>query len=266
MTAAAFTTMMSTATFAIARGGRVGGSCGSCGSCGSGGIGVRRGAMGKATTVGGSRTQHRRVLAPPVRALPETSEIAEQGVEGYVATLEQAYGDEDLGNEVRDRMVEDRQFSIGIRQAMADPKYTDRLRAAIDASPYMQAAVNEAQRRMAEKDVTQQVMGDDSIQGQLAEMSNNPEVLRQTQEQSEELLKKVAGELVDGVKEYRDEFEPNADDLIDKFGQIAENGYESFLKISMTDVNVKNAIINALYDEMEEAQQQNATGGGGERG
>lgn len=60
-------------------------------------------------------------------------------------------------------------------------------------------------------------MGDDSIQGQLAEMSNNPEVLRQTQEQSEVLLKKVAGELVEGVKEYRDEFEPNADDLIAKF-------------------------------------------------
>lgn len=60
-------------------------------------------------------------------------------------------------------------------------------------------------------------MGDDSIQGQLAEMSNNPEMLRQTQDQSEDLLKKVAGELVEGVKAYRDEFEPNADDLIAKF-------------------------------------------------
>ena len=90
-------------------------------------------------------------------------------------------------------------------------------------------------------DAVQAVMGDDSIQGQLAEMSDNPEVLRQTQEQSEVLLKKVAAELVEGVKEYRDEFEPNADDLIAKFGEIAENGYESFLKYSMSDVNVKNA-------------------------
>ena len=90
-------------------------------------------------------------------------------------------------------------------------------------------------------DAVQAVMGDDSIQGQLAEMSDNPEVLRQTQEQSEVLLKKVAAELVEGVKEYRDEFEPNADDLITKFGEIAENGYESFLKYSMSDVNVKNA-------------------------
>lgn len=58
--------------------------------------------------------------------------------------MEQAYGDEALGNEVRDRMADDRQFSIGIRQVMTDPQYTDRLRAAIDASPYMQAAVGEA--------------------------------------------------------------------------------------------------------------------------
>jgi hypothetical protein len=47
---------------------------------------------------------------------------------------------------------------------MTDPQFTDRLRAAIDASPYMQAAVDEAQRRTA-GDAVQAVMGDDSVQG-----------------------------------------------------------------------------------------------------
>ena len=93
-----------------------------------------------------------------------------------------------------------------------------------------------------------------TIRDQIEAMSSNPEVLRQTQEQSEGLLKKVAAELVDGVKEYREEFEPDADDLIQKFSDIAERGYEAFIKYSMNDVKVKNAIINALYDEMEEAQ------------
>ena len=49
----------------------------------------------------------------PLASLPDTAEIAVDGVEGYVRVLEQAYGDEALGNEVRDRMAEDRQFSIG---------------------------------------------------------------------------------------------------------------------------------------------------------
>ena len=71
---------------------------------------------------------------------------------------------------------------------------------------------------------TRPYVGDASVQGQLAEMSNNPEVLRQTQDQSEGLLKKVAAELVDGVKEYREEYEPDADNLIAKFGEIAEAG------------------------------------------
>ena len=188
-------------------------------------------------------------------SIPDTAAIAEDGVEGYVRILELAYGDEALGNEVRDRMGEDRQFSIGIRQAMTDTNYTDRLRAAIDASPYMQAAAKEAVRRRADGDAVQAVMGDDTIRDQIEAMSSNPEVLRQTQEQSEGLLKKVAAELVfaDG-KEYREEFEPDADDLIQKFSDIAERGYEAFIKYSMNDVKVKNAIINALYDEMEEAQ------------
>jgi regulator of protease activity HflC (stomatin/prohibitin superfamily) len=98
-------------------------------------------------------------------------------------------------------------------------------------------------------------MGDDSIQGQIAEMTANPEVLRQTQEQSEELLKRVCGELVEGVKEYRSDFEPDADDLIKKFSDIQSNGYEAFVKYSLSDVKVKNAVINALYDEMEQAQE-----------
>jgi hypothetical protein len=34
-------------------------------------------------------------------------------------------------------MVDDREFSIGIKQAMTNPEYAERLRAAIDASPYM---------------------------------------------------------------------------------------------------------------------------------
>jgi gas vesicle protein len=190
----------------------------------------------------------------PLASLPATAEIAVDGVEGYVRVLEQAYGDEALGNEVRDRMAEDRQFSIGIRGAMTDAAYTERLRAAIDASPYMQAAAQEATRRRADGDAVQAVMGDDSIQGQIAEMTANPEVLRQTQERSEELLKRVCGELVEGVKEYREDFEPDADDLIKKFSDIQSNGYEAFVKYSLSDVKVKNAVINALYDEMEQAQ------------
>ena len=209
-----------------------------------------------------SDKSHRLFLSKPTRAgsicpsaLPETSDIAVDGVEGYVKILELAYGDEQLGNEVRDRMESDRQFSIGIRGAMTDTTYADRLRAAIDNSPYMQAAAAELEKRRADGDAVQAVMGDDSIQGQIAEMSQNPEVLRQTQEQSEELLKRVCGELVDGVIEYRDEFEPNADDMIMKFTDIRNNGYEAIVKYSMSDVNVKNAVINALYDEMEAAQQ-----------
>ena len=120
----------------------------------------------------------------PLASLPDTAEIAVDGVEGYVRVLEQAYGDEALGNEVRDRMAEDRQFSIGIRGAMTSAEHTDGLRAAIDSSPYMQAAAQEATRRRADGDAVQAVMGDDTIQGQIAEMTANPEVLRQTQEQS----------------------------------------------------------------------------------
>ena len=56
---------------------------------------------------------------------------------------------------------------------------------------------------------------------------------------------------MDGVKAYREEFEPNADDLIAKFTEISNEGYAAFVKHSMSDVNVKNAVINALYDEME---------------
>jgi gas vesicle protein len=202
-----------------------------------------------------SAVRPRRTLVVPLASLPATVEIAVDGVEGYVRVLEQAYGDEALGNEVRDRMAEDRQFSIGIRGAMTDAAYTERLRAAIDASPYMQAAAQEATRRRADGDAVQAVMGDDSIQGQIAEMTANPEVLRQTQEQSEELLKRVCGELVEGVKEYRSDFEPDADDLIKKFSDIQSNGYEAFVKYSLSDVKVKNAVINALYDEMEQAQE-----------
>ena len=61
----------------------------------------------------------------PLASLPDTAEIAVDGVEGYVRVLEQAYGDEALGNEVRDRMAEDRQFSIGIRGAMTSAEETD---------------------------------------------------------------------------------------------------------------------------------------------
>ena len=75
--------------------------------------------------------------APTTAELPPTDAIAKDGVEGYVAVLEAAYGDESLGNAVRDRMADDRQFSIGIRGAMQDPKYAERLKAAIDSSPYI---------------------------------------------------------------------------------------------------------------------------------
>ena len=56
------------------------------------------------------------------------------------------------------------------------------------------------------------------------------------------------------MREYGEEFEPDADDLIAKFGEISEKGYGSFVRIAMADVKVKNAVINALLDEMEAAQ------------
>ena len=209
------------------------------------------------------RRRRRAPLAPPRAALPETSDIAADGVEGYVRVLELAYGDESLGNEVRDRMGEDRQFSIGIRQAMTDPAHTERLRAAIDASPYMKAAAEEATRRRTGSDAVQQVMDDGNVRGMIQAMSDDPEALANAQEKSEELLKKVCVDLVEGVREYREDFEPDADDLIAKFQDIAERGYEAFVKISMEDVKVKNAVINALMDEMEEAQEKAARGQGG---
>lgn len=43
--------------------------------------------------------------------------------------------------------------------------------------------------------------------------------------------------------------------------EISEAGYDAFVKYSMDDVNVKNAVINALYDEMEEAQRRAVEGG-----
>ena len=74
----------------------------------------------------------------------------------------------------------------------------------------------------------------------------------------EALLKRVCGELVEGVREYREDFEPDADALIEKFADIQNNGYEAFVKYSLSDVKVKNAVINALYDEMEQAQEDAA--------
>ena len=120
----------------------------------------------------------------------------------------------------------------------------------------MQAAAQEATRRRADGDAVQAVMGDDTIQGQIAaEMTANPEV-RADEEQSEALLKRVCGELVEGVREYREDPEPDADALIEKFADIQNNGYEAFVKYSLSDVKVKNAVINALYDEMEQAQKE----------
>jgi hypothetical protein len=46
-------------------------------------------------------------------------------------------------------------------------------------------------------------------------------------------------------------------------------GYDAFVKYSISDVNVKNAVINALFDEMEEARKVALEGidgkGGGDR-
>ena len=118
-------------------------------------------------------------------SLPPTATIAAQGVEGYVSVLERAYADEALGNEVRDRMQTDRLFSIGIKQCMNDATHADRLRAAIDASPYMKAAAEEEQRRRAEVDAVQSIANDEGVQARLADMAqNNPELLRQTQARS----------------------------------------------------------------------------------
>ena len=156
-------------------------------------------------------------------------------------------------------------FVISFPKALQDGQQSDAAGPSALASPRARAGTGSEDLtraragtrysgELADGDAVQAVMGDDSIQGQIAEMTANPEVLRQTQEQSEELLKRVCGELVEGVKEYRSDFEPDADDLIKKFSDIQSNGYEAFVKYSLSDVKVKNAVINALYDEMEQAQ------------
>ena len=65
---------------------------------------------------------------------------------------------------------------------------------------------------------------------------------------------KSANPYVEGVKEYRDDFEPNADDLITKFTEIAEVGYDAFIKYAVSDVNVKNAVINGGPVQVERRQ------------
>lgn len=97
------------------------------------------------------------------------------------------------------------------------------------------------------------------VLNQLETLQGDPRKISMMMTQSEGKLKQVCEDLVLGVQEYRSEFEPDADDLIEKFGTIARDGYKAFLKIALDDKRVQNAIINALMDAMEEEQAQQTT-------
>mmetsp|Transcript_28632 Transcript_28632/g.54794 ORF Transcript_28632/g.54794 Transcript_28632/m.54794 type:complete len:273 (+) Transcript_28632:70-888(+) len=184
--------------------------------------------------------------------------------EVYIEMLEKAYANPDEAVILQDRMKEDRAFSIRMKSAMANDLYKERLTAAIQNSSHMQKAIeNSPVMKKLQEDVDNNVLlkpfQDEKVLNQLETLQGDPRKISMMMTQSEGKLKQVCEDLVLGVQEYRSEFEPDADDLIEKFGTIARDGYKAFLKIALDDKRVQNAIINALMDAMEEEQAQQTT-------
>lgn len=198
-----------------------------------------------------------RVIFSALKALPDDIESDEE----LIKILEEAYADEALVQDLYDRMQADKDFSSRMKSAMSKPQYKERLTAAIEASSYMQKAIAESPEMQKLKDAEEnnallQPFQDEKIVAQIDSLKDDPKKAAMMMAQSEDKLKAVAGDLVLGVQEYRDDFEPDADDLIDKFRTIELNGYKAFLDIAMKDKRVQNAIVNGLMDAMEEERDR----------
>uniref|UniRef100_A0A7S0RW90 Uncharacterized protein n=1 Tax=Pyramimonas obovata TaxID=1411642 RepID=A0A7S0RW90_9CHLO len=185
------------------------------------------------------------------------------GNEEYVQILEAAYADESLVEELQERMRTDKTFSMQIKVAMQQDEYRERLQTAIEASPYMKKVIESSpqakqMQEQIENSPLLQPLQDETVLSQLETLQDDPKKMMMMMKQSEVKVKKVAADLVLGVKEYYDDFQPDADELIEKFEEIAEKGYQSFMRIAVADKRVQNAIINALMDEMEEEQKNRA--------
>ncbi|KAK3276413.1 hypothetical protein CYMTET_15509 [Cymbomonas tetramitiformis] len=181
--------------------------------------------------------------------------------EDLIKILEEAYADEALVQDLYDRMQADKDFSSRMKAAMSNPQYKERLTAAIEASGYMQKAIADSPEMQKLKDAEEnnallQPFQDEKVVAQIESLKDDPKKAAMMMAQSEDKLKAVAGDLVLGVQEYRDDFEPDADDLIDKFRTIELNGYKAFLDIAMKDKRVQNAVVNGLMDAMEEERDQ----------
>eukprot|EP00238_Polyblepharides_amylifera_P010615 CAMPEP_0196579790 /NCGR_PEP_ID=MMETSP1081-20130531/24747_1 /TAXON_ID=36882 /ORGANISM="Pyramimonas amylifera, Strain CCMP720" /LENGTH=193 /DNA_ID=CAMNT_0041899475 /DNA_START=274 /DNA_END=855 /DNA_ORIENTATION=+ len=182
-------------------------------------------------------------------------------LEGYIQILEKAYKDEYLATELQEKMRTDTEFAAGMKTAMEDERYRDRLTAAIESSDFMQKAIEDSPQIKRMKEETEnnpllQPFQDEKVLEQLEALQGDPQKMSMMMQQSETKLKSVAGDLVLGVKEYYEDFQPNADDLMAKFEEISVNGYKAFMKIGSEDKQVQNAIINALMDAMEEDRAQ----------
>jgi hypothetical protein len=182
------------------------------------------------------------------------------GNEEYVEILEAAYADQELANELQERMRTDRLFSMQMKVAMQQDDYRDRITAAIEASPFLKAAIDTSPQVKGFQDHIDsspllKPLQDEKVMSQLETLQSDPRKMAMMMKQSEGKLKEAAGDLVLGVKEYYEDFQPDADELLAKFQEIAKKGYPAFMKIAVADIRVQNAIINALMDDMEEEQK-----------
>eukprot|EP00976_Prorocentrum_cordatum_P103142 1193340-Prorocentrum_minimum.AAC.6 len=187
------------------------------------------------------------------------------GNEEYIKILEAAYADESLVAELQERMKTDKTFSMQIKVAMQQDAYRERLKAAIDASPYMSKVIESSPQAKQMQDQIEnspllQPLQDESVLSQLETLQDDPNKMMMMMKQSEVKLKKAAADNAAGVKEWYDDFQPDSDELISKFEEIADKGYQSFMKIAVADKRVQNAIINTLMDEMEEEQKKRGEG------
>jgi len=184
------------------------------------------------------------------------------GAEMIVSLLEKAYAEESLGEQVSLRMKSDADFARAVKGVLTNPAYQARLGAAIESSPYMGEQIAQRKQELEQvgsQDFVQQTLQDEALQQQIEELVRDPSSLQRVQNQSEEKLKECGDALARGVAEYRDEFEPGADDLMRKFQDIASEGYPAFVKYAASDERVKNAMINALLDAMEEDRANTRT-------
>jgi len=196
-----------------------------------------------------------------IAALPDRLE----GDEQCVQILEASYADMAAAQELQARMKSDALFRKKMNSTMTNKKYRKRLKAAIDASPFIKSspldassdlesnALEKGMEAMKSNPLLQSLMGNKDAMKQLKELQGSPGKMKAMMSDSEGRLKAIAQQQADGVQAYYDDFQPGADDLIAKFSAIAEKGYPAFMTIAGDDARVKNAIINALMDEAQQA-------------